>query len=130
MANRTHLVVMPADGIGPEIMAATLHVLREVDRLVSLGLTFEEVPIGFPALKAHGSTLPDSSFEAGKRADGVILGPVSHNDYPPVAQGGLNPSGEMRKRLDLYANIRPAKSRPGMPPRSEERRVGKGCRCG
>ena len=117
MANRTHLVVMPGDGIGPEIMAATLHVLREVDRIVSLGLTFEEVPIGFPALKAHGSTLPDASFEAGKRADGVILGPVSHNDYPPVAQGGLNPSGEMRKRLDLYANIRPAKSRPGMPPR-------------
>src|SRR5712675_275251 len=117
MANRTHLVVMPGDGIGPEIMAATLHVLREVDRLLSLGLTFEEVPIGFPALKAHGTTMPDSSFEAGKRADGVILGPVSHNDYPPVAKGGLNPSGEMRKRLDLYANIRPAKSRPGLPPR-------------
>src|SRR5712675_21469 len=117
MANRTHLVVMPGDGIGPEIMAATLHVLREVDRLLSLGLTFEEVPIGFPALKAHGTTLPAAALEAGKRADGVILGPVSHNDYPPVAQGGLNPSGEMRKRLDLYANIRPAKSRPGMPPR-------------
>ena len=117
MSNRTHLVVMPGDGIGPEIVAATLHVLREVDRLASLGLTFEEVPIGFPALKAHGTTLPDSSFEAGKRADGVILGPVSHNDYPPAAQGGLNPSGEMRKRLDLYANIRPAKSRPGLPPR-------------
>jgi len=117
MTNRTHLVVMPGDGIGPEIVAATLHVLREVDRLVSLGLTFEEVPIGFAALKTHGSTLPDSSFEAGKRADGVILGPVSHNDYPPAAQGGLNPSGEMRKRLDLYANIRPAKTRPGLPPR-------------
>src|SRR3954463_7813256 len=117
MANRTHLAVMPGDGIGPEIMAATLQVLREVDRLVSLGLTFEEVPIGFPALKAHGSTLPDSSFEAGKAADGVILGPVSHNDYPPVAQGGLNPSGELRKRLDLYANIRPARSRAGFPPR-------------
>jgi 3-isopropylmalate dehydrogenase len=117
MANRTHLVVMPGDGIGPEITAATLAVLREVDKLLSLGLTFEEVPIGFEALKKHGTTLPDSSFEAGKRADGVILGPVSHNDYPPVAQGGLNPSGEMRKRLDLYANIRPAKSRPGLPPR-------------
>src|SRR5206468_5074315 len=101
----------------PGIMAATLHVLREVDRLVSLGLTFEEVPIGFPALKAHGSTLPDASFEAGKRADGVILGPVSHNDYPPVAEGGLNPSGEMRRRLDLYANVRPARSRGGFPPR-------------
>src|SRR5258707_13356493 len=117
MANRTHLVVMPGDGIGPEIMAATLHVVREVDKLLSLGLSFEEVPIGFEALKKHGTTMPDSSFEAGKRADGVILGPVSHNDYPPVAEGGLNPSGEMRKRLDLYANIRPAKSRPGMPPR-------------
>src|SRR5262249_1056198 len=50
-------------------------------------------------------------------ADGVILGPVSHNDYPPLAQGGLNPSGELRKRLDLFANIRPARSRGGFPPR-------------
>jgi 3-isopropylmalate dehydrogenase len=117
MSNRAHLVVMPGDGIGPEIVAATMQVLRETDRLLSLNLSFEEVPIGFEALKKHGTTLPDSSFEAGKRADGVILGPVSHNDYPPVAQGGLNPSGELRKRLDLYANIRPAKTRPGLPPR-------------
>jgi 3-isopropylmalate dehydrogenase len=42
---------------------------------------------------------------------------VSHNDYPPVAEGGFNPSGEMRKRLDLYANIRPARTRGGFPPR-------------
>jgi 3-isopropylmalate dehydrogenase len=116
MANRTHLVVMPGDGIGPEITAATLHVLRAVDRLLSLGLSFEEVPLGVAGLKAHGTTLPDASFEAAKRADGVILGPVSHNEYPPVDQGGLNPSGVMRKRLDLYANIRPAKTRPGLPP--------------
>ena len=47
----------------------------------------------------------------------MILGPVSHNDYPPADQGGINPSGELRKRLDLYANIRPAKTPPGMPPR-------------
>jgi isocitrate/isopropylmalate dehydrogenase len=116
MANRTHLVVMPGDGIGPEITAATLHVLREADRLLSLGLTFEDAPVGFAALKASGTTLPDASFDAAKRADGVILGPVSHNEYPPVDQGGLNPSGVMRKRLDLYANIRPAKTRPGLPP--------------
>jgi 3-isopropylmalate dehydrogenase len=42
---------------------------------------------------------------------------VSHNSYPPREQGGLNPSGELRKRLDLYANIRPARSRAGFPPR-------------
>jgi isocitrate/isopropylmalate dehydrogenase len=116
MANRTHLVVMPGDGIGPEITAATLQVLREVDRLLGLGITTEEVPIGLAGLKLHGTTLPDVSYKAAKGADGVILGPVSHNEYPPVEQGGLNPSGEMRKRLDLYANIRPAKTRPGLPP--------------
>jgi 3-isopropylmalate dehydrogenase len=117
MANRTHLVVMQGDGIGPEIAAATLVVLRETDRLLDLGLTFEDVPIGLAALKQHGTTLPDASFEAAKRADAVILGPVSHNEYPPAEHGGINPSGEMRKRLDLYANIRPARTRPGLPPR-------------
>ncbi len=108
---------MQGDGIGPEITAATLQVLREVDRLLGLGLTYEDVLIGHESLRLHGSTIPDAAFEAGKRADGVILGPVSHNEYPPVAEGGLNPSGVMRKRLDLFANIRPAKTRPGMPPR-------------
>ena len=117
MSNRTHLVVMQGDGIGPEITAATLHVLREADRLLSLGLTFEDVPIGVAALKRHGTTLPDSSYEAAERADGVILGPVSHNEYPPLEKGGLNPSGVLRKRLDLFANIRPAKTPPGMAPR-------------
>jgi isocitrate/isopropylmalate dehydrogenase len=64
-----------------------------------------------------GTTFPDSVFEQAKAAHGVLLGPVSHNDYPPREQGGLNPSGELRKRLDLYANIRPARSRAGFPPR-------------
>jgi 3-isopropylmalate dehydrogenase len=47
----------------------------------------------------------------------VILGPLSTIDYPPVAEGGRNPSAELRKNLDLYANIRPARSRAGFPPR-------------
>ncbi len=56
-------------------------------------------------------------FDAARDADGVILGPVSHNEYPPSDQGGLNPSGQLRRRLDLYANIRPARIRPGFTPR-------------
>ena len=111
------IVVMEGDGIGPEITAATLAVLRAADRAFGLGLSFTPVTIGLAALRAQGTTLPDPAFDAAKAADGVILGPVSHNDYPPVAQGGLNPSGELRKRLDLFANIRPAKSRGGFPPR-------------
>jgi isocitrate/isopropylmalate dehydrogenase len=111
------LVVMPGDGIGPEITAATLQVLDAAARAFALTFAFEEVAVGFAALHAHGSTLPDAAFAKAEAADGIILGPVSHNDYPPVAQGGLNPSGELRKRLDLFANIRPARSRPGFPPR-------------
>jgi isocitrate/isopropylmalate dehydrogenase len=117
MPDRLHLVVMPGDGIGPEITTATLHVLHQVDRQFSLNLAFQDAVIGEAALKAHGTTMPEPSFAAAKAADGVILGPVSHNTYPPVAEGGLNPSGELRKRLDLFANIRPARTRPGMPPR-------------
>jgi 3-isopropylmalate dehydrogenase len=53
-------------------------------------------------------------MEAAREAPGIILGPVSHLDYPERDQGGINPSGELRVKLDLYANIRPAKSRLGV----------------
>jgi isocitrate/isopropylmalate dehydrogenase len=111
------IVVMDGDGIGPEITAATMAVLHAADRIFELGLAFAPVSIGLAALRAQGTTLPEAAVEAAKAADAVILGPVSHNDYPPVAQGGLNPSGELRKRLDLFANIRPARSRGGFPAR-------------
>jgi 3-isopropylmalate dehydrogenase len=108
---------MPGDGIGPEITAATVAVVAAVDRALNLGLQFEEATIGLAALRAHGTTLPDAAVDQARAADGIVLGPVSHNEYPPVAEGGLNPSGELRKRLDLYANIRPARSRERFPPR-------------
>src|ERR1700686_3484534 len=108
---------MEGDGIGPEISAATVGVLRAADGLLGLGLEFSSAAVGFTALRQHGTTFPPAAFEAAQAADGVILGPVSHNDYPPVAEGGLNPSGELRKRLDLFANIRPARTRGGFPPR-------------
>jgi isocitrate/isopropylmalate dehydrogenase len=113
----TQLLVIDGDGIGPEICAATVAVLREADRKFGLGLSFSTASVGFTALREHGTTFPAAAYEAARVADGVILGPVSHNDYPPVAEGGLNPSGELRKRLDLYANIRPARTRGGFPPR-------------
>jgi isocitrate/isopropylmalate dehydrogenase len=111
------IVVMEGDGIGPEITAATLDVLGAAERVFKLPVAFTTMAIGLAALRAHGTTLPDAAVAAAQAADGVILGPVSHNDYPPVAEGGLNPSGELRKRLDLFANIRPARSRGGFPPR-------------
>jgi 3-isopropylmalate dehydrogenase len=111
------ILVLEGDGIGPEIVNATMAVLRAADAKFALGLAFEAAAIGWAAHREQGTTFPLSAFEKAKAADGVLLGPVSHNEYPPAAQGGLNPSGELRKRLDLYANIRPARSRGGFAPR-------------
>jgi isocitrate/isopropylmalate dehydrogenase len=111
------LCVMPGDGIGPEITAATLQVLRAAGARWGIEFVLDAVPVGLEPLRAQGTTFPEASFEAVRAADGVILGPVSHNDYPPADQGGINPSAALRKRLDLYANIRPARTRAGFPAR-------------
>lgn len=113
-AERVNLLLLEGDGIGPEITAATLDVLRHVDARFGLALSFAHAQIGFAALEKTGTTFPDAVFEQARAADGIVLGPVSHNAYPPVAKGGLNPSGELRKRLDLFANIRPARTREGV----------------
>src|SRR5207248_8923912 len=94
-----------------------LDVLRAADGRFGLALAFSWATIGFPALRQAGTTFPAAALDAAKAADGIILGPVSHNDYPAAAEGGLNPSGELRKRLDLYANIRPALTRRRFPAR-------------
>lgn len=109
------LLVLEGDGIGPEITSAAVEILRVSDALWQLGLHFETAPIGFEALKSAGTTFPARTLDLARASDGVILGPVSHNDYPPVSEGGLNPSGELRKHLDLYANIRPAYTRDAVP---------------
>jgi 3-isopropylmalate dehydrogenase len=108
------ILVLPGDGIGPEITQATLGVLSEVDRMLDLDLKFETHEIGLASLAAVGTTLPDEVLARVPEVDGVLLGPVSHYDYPPRAQGGINPSGELRTKFRLYSNIRPCRSRPDL----------------
>ena len=106
------LMVLPCDGIGPEITAATLEVLEAADARFDLGLTFHEEESGFTSLKNHGTTLREEVLDRARPAfDGVILGTQSHMDYPPLAEGGRNVSAGFRIGLDLYANVRPARSR-------------------
>jgi len=108
------LLVLPGDGIGPEITAATLLVLKAVSSKFGLGLEYEQEDIGLAALKRHGTTLPDGILERAREVDGVILGPLDQLRYPPADKGGLNPSAMFRVKLDLYANVRPARSRAGL----------------
>lgn len=109
------LLVLPGDGIGPEIITAAEPVLDTLDRRFGLGLELKQADIGFASLERHGSTLPEEALAQAREADGVILGPVSHAEYPPSERGGINPSGGLRIALDLYANIRPSRCRLGVP---------------
>jgi 3-isopropylmalate dehydrogenase len=105
------LLLLPGDGIGPEISAATLAVLHAA--AAATGVTFDitEMDIGLKSLAEQGTTLPNAVLAAIPEVDGVILGPVSHYDYP---KGMPNPSAALRTGFALYANIRPCRSRAGL----------------
>ncbi|SEQ11053.1 3-isopropylmalate dehydrogenase [Devosia sp. YR412] len=105
------IMVTPCDGIGPEITAATMEVLEAANSRFDLGLTYDYEDTGFVSLEKYGTTLRPEVIERAKTYDGIILGPQSHMDYPPRDQGGVNVSAGFRVKLDLYANVRPARSR-------------------
>ncbi|MCX7685441.1 MAG: isocitrate/isopropylmalate family dehydrogenase [Acetobacteraceae bacterium] len=104
------LLVIPGDGIGPEITAATLEVLAAADARFGLGLVLSHAEAGEASLRAHGTTLRPEVLEAARAADGVLFGPMSTLDYTDQP----NPSRAFRKGLDLFANIRPARTFPGV----------------
>ena len=108
------ILVLPGDGIGPEITDATVEVLELVDSELELGLQLERADIGLKSLREQGTTLPQPVLDRIPQVEGVILGPVSHYDYPQKAEGGFNPSAELRTQFQLFANIRPCRSREGL----------------
>jgi isocitrate/isopropylmalate dehydrogenase len=108
------VLVLPGDGIGPEIVTPTIAVLEAADKAFGLGVQTETMDIGLASLATAGTTLPPAVLVRIPEVDGVILGPVSHYDYPSRDEGGINPSGELRVRFELFANIRPCLSRPSL----------------
>lgn len=105
------ILVCPGDGIGPEIIAASIDVLGKADQIFDLGLQYDYEDIGFASLEKYGTTLRPEVLEKAPTYDGLILGTVSHADYPPPDKGGRNVSAAFRCDLDLYANVRPSRTR-------------------
>lgn len=105
-------MVLPCDGIGPEIIDAAIQVFKTADERFNLGVEFDYEALGFESLRLYGTTFRDELLVKAKNYDGVILGTQSHADYPPPEKGGRNVSAGFRIGLDLYANVRPARTRP------------------
>ncbi|MEO5566561.1 MAG: isocitrate dehydrogenase [Luteimonas sp.] len=98
------ITVIRGDGIGPEIMEAALHVLDAMD----LGLSYEFADAGLVALEKTGELLPATTLESIRRNAIALKSPLT----TPVGEGFSSINVELRKRFDLYANVRPAKSHP------------------
>lgn len=98
------ITVIRGDGIGPEIMDATLHVLDAM----GLGLVYEEADAGMAALDKHGELLPQASMDSIRKNKVALKSPLT----TPVGGGFSSINVELRKRFDLYANVRPAISFP------------------
>jgi isocitrate dehydrogenase (NAD+) len=103
MMNKT-ITVIRGDGIGPEITDASLRVLQALDS----GLAFEFASAGLAALEQHGTLLPAPTLESIARTRVALKGPLT----TPVGDGFSSLNVELRRRFDLYANVRPALSFP------------------
>lgn len=113
MSETMKIALFPGDGIGPEILAAVDHVLREAEAIFGIRLERRTEIVGLEALTATGTTIPDKVWETVDWADGIVLAPLSTYAYPPIKEGGRNLSSELRLSLELSANIRPSVSLPG-----------------
>lgn len=109
--------VLPGDDIGPEIVPQAVAVLAvAVESTPGVKLQFVDMPIGAHAYETAGYTLPPGTLERLAELDGWILGPLGHAAYPRHDPNAINPHPIIRRHFDLYANIRPSRSLPGVKP--------------
>lgn len=103
------ITFIPGDGIGPEIMA----VMKKVVEATGVDIEWDVKICGEEAIERYGAPLPDEAIESIRRNKVAIKGPLT----TPVGTGYRSINLELRKRLDLYASIRPCKLYPGVPSR-------------
>ena len=97
------IVALPGEGIGPEVVGACLTILKELAICENFTLTVDYGLIGEPARQALGTPLPDETIELCEASDGIVFGAVT--------KGGLL---ELRRRFDLFTNLRPVRPFPSL----------------
>src|SRR5947207_12516139 len=115
--NALHVAVLGGDGIGPEVMAPALEVLRKVEATSDLRFRFTEAPAGANNYLATGKSMPESTVRLCDEADAILLGACGMPSvrYPDNTE--IMPQVELRFHFDLYAGVRPARLIPGVPSR-------------
>jgi 3-isopropylmalate dehydrogenase len=110
-----HIAVLAGDGIGPEVMASALEVLRRIEATSRLTFRFTEAAAGAGHYREAGVSMPDSTIHLCDEADAVLLGAcgLPHIRYPDNTE--IAPQIELRMLFDLYAGVRPARLIPGVP---------------
>src|SRR6201981_539990 len=105
------IVLLPGDGIGPEVTRAATAVLRESAQEFNHQFEFAEFPIGGAAIDAAGTPLPNKTLDACRKADAVFLGAVGGPQWDSLPVGKRPENGllDLRKGLGLYVNLRPVK---------------------
>lgn len=109
------IVVLPGDGIGPETMAVAVNALQALTQRFGLDLELDHDVAGHASLERHGVTVTDDLLRKVIASDGLMLGPMATYDFKDESKGEINPSKYFRKSLDLFANIRPARTYEGIP---------------
>jgi 3-isopropylmalate dehydrogenase len=108
---KKNIVLLPGDGIGPEVTRAAAAVLRECAHEFSHQFEMHEFPIGGAAIDAVGTPLPAEKLDACRKADAVFLGAVGGAKWDALPVGKRPESGllELRQGMGLYVNVRPVK---------------------
>jgi isocitrate dehydrogenase (NAD+) len=108
----THTITLiPGDGIGPEVAAAT----QEVLAAAGVKITWETHNAGAEVAVKRGTTLPDEVLESIRKNKVALKGPIG----TPIGKGFRSVNVSLRQALDLYSNVRPVRSLPGVEPRFE-----------
>ena len=113
--NAFHVAVLGGDGIGPEVMAPALEILRKIEARSDLSFRFTEAPAGAGHYKETGKSMPETTVRLCEEADAILLGACGLPSvrYPDNTE--IAPQIELRFHFDLYAGVRPARLIPGVP---------------